>query len=60
MAAKSLNVRAGPGKDTEILDQLGRDEAVTVVVEAETPDGWALIRLEGDGVEGVAARLLRE
>src|SRR3990167_4139741 len=59
--AKSVNVRSGPGKDFAVVDRLKRDEAVLVVSEGEGPDGWSLIRIEGDGVEGyVAARLLRE
>lgn len=59
--AKSVNVRSGPGKDFDVVDRLKRDEAVLVVSEGEGPDGWSLIRIEGDGVEGyVAARLLRE
>lgn len=59
--AKSVNVRSGPGKEFEVVDRLKRGEAVLVVSEGEGPDGWALIRIEGDGTEGyVAARLLRE
>ena len=58
---KSLNVRAGPGTDNEVLERLTKGEAVLVVAEGEGPDGWSLIRIEGDGVEGyVAARLLTE
>lgn len=58
---KSLNVRAGPGTDNEVLDRLTKGEAVLVVAEGEGPDGWSLIRIEGDGVEGyVASRLLTE
>jgi uncharacterized protein YgiM (DUF1202 family) len=59
--AKSVNVRSGPGKDFDVVERLKRGEAVLVVAEADSPDGWSLIRIEGDGVEGyVAARLLRE
>lgn len=59
--AKSVNVRAGPGKDFDVVDRLKRGEAVLVVAEGEGPDGWSLIRIEGDGIEGyVAARLLTE
>lgn len=59
--AKSVNVRAGPGKDFDVVERLKRGEAVLVVSEGEGPDGWSLIRIEGDGTEGyVAARLLRE
>ena len=58
---KSLNVRAGPGTDNQVLERLTKGEAVLVVAEGEGPDGWSLIRIEGDGVEGyVAARLLTE
>ena len=59
--SRSANVRSGPGKDHDVIASLPRGEAVLVVVEAETLDGWALVRIEGDGVEGyVAARLLTE
>lgn len=59
--AKSVNVRSGPGKDFDVVERLKRGEAVLVVAEADSPDGWSQIRIEGDGVEGyVAARLLRE
>jgi len=54
-------VRSGPGKDHDVVARLARGEEVLVVVEADGPDGWALVRIEGDGVEGyVAARLLNE
>jgi len=58
---KSVNVRAGPGKDFSVVDRLVRGESVLVVVQGEGPDGWSLIRIEGDGIEGyVASRLLTE
>ena len=58
---KSVNVRAGPGKDFNVVDRLVRGESVLVVVQGEGPDGWSLIRIEGDGIEGyVASRLLTE
>lgn len=58
---KSANVRAGPGKDFEVLGRLARGESVLVVAQGEGPDGWSLIRIEGDGVEGyIASRLLAE
>jgi uncharacterized protein YgiM (DUF1202 family) len=61
VTASSLNVREGPGKDYGVVSRLRRDDEVLVVVEAETEGGWALIRIEGDGVEGyVASRLLAE
>lgn len=61
VAAKSVNVREGPGKDFGVVSRLARGEAVLVVSAGEGPDGWSLIRIEGDGVEGyVASRLLTE
>jgi hypothetical protein len=57
--AQSLNVRGGPTTDAEVIDKLAQNEIVSVV--QETDDGWALIRIEGDGVEGwVARRFLSE
>ncbi|MFZ9198228.1 MAG: SH3 domain-containing protein [Paracoccaceae bacterium] len=59
--APSVNVREGPGKDHAVLDRLPRGEAVLVLVEGQGPDGWSLVRVEGDGVEGyIASRLLTE
>lgn len=61
VTAASANVRDGPGKDHAVVERLRRGEAVLVVAEGEGPDGWSLIRIEGDGVEGyIAARLLSE
>ena len=61
VAAQSVNVREGPGKDFGVVSRLARGEAVLVVSAGEGPDGWSLIRIEGDGVEGyVASRLLAE
>jgi uncharacterized protein YgiM (DUF1202 family) len=61
VGSKSVNVRSGPGKDFAVVSRLARGEAVLVVADGEGPDGWSLIRIEGDGVEGyVAARLLTE
>jgi uncharacterized protein YgiM (DUF1202 family) len=59
--ADSVNVRQGPGKDHSVIGRLPRGEAVLVLVSGEGPEGWSLIRVEGDGIEGyVAARLLAE
>lgn len=59
--SKSANVRSGPGKDYEVVGRLTRGESVLVVAQGEGPDGWSLIRIEGDGVEGyIATRLLTE
>lgn len=59
--AKSVNVRTGPGKTNPVIARLARDEAVLVISQTEEENGWSLIRIEGDGVEGyVATQLLRE
>lgn len=61
VAAQSVNVREGPGKDHAVVDRLPQGEAVLVLVQGDGPDGWSLIRIEGDGIEGyVASRLLTE
>ena len=61
VGSRSVNVRSGPGTDFEVVGRLARGEAVLVVADGEGPDGWSLIRIEGDGVEGyVASRLLTE
>jgi len=61
IAADSVNVREGPGKDHAVIDRLPKGEAVLVLEQGEGPDGWSLIRIEGDGVQGyIAARLLTE
>lgn len=58
---KSANVRSGPGQDFDVVDRLGRGESVLVVAQGEGADGWSLIRIEGDGIEGyIASRLLTE
>lgn len=55
----SINVRGGPSTNDAVIGNLKRGEAVAVV--AEVADGWLLVRIEGDGVEGyVAARLLTD
>lgn len=51
---RGVNVRSGPSSRSSVVGKLGRGEAVTVVwVEA---NGWARIRIEGDGVEGYMAK----
>lgn len=50
VSARAVNVRSGPGTDFDILTRLGQGEAVTRIGDAG--NGWALIRIEGDGVEG--------
>lgn len=59
VAATGANVRSGPGKAYGVLDSLTAGEQVLVIADDNPTDGWARIRLEGDGVEGyVAERLL--
>ena len=51
---RGVNVRSGPSSRSAVVGKLGRGEAVTVVwVE---PNGWARIRIEGDGIEGYMAK----
>ena len=55
--ATALNVRSGPSTSDGVIGRLERFEIVTVL--AETEDGWAQARIEGDGIEGwVASRFL--
>lgn len=57
VAGNSLNVRAGPSTNDDVVGKLSRGEA-TLVVWREGED-WARIRIEGDGIEGyVAMRFL--
>jgi uncharacterized protein YgiM (DUF1202 family) len=58
IGSKSANVRSGPGKDFDVVSKLSRGESVTLVSQAEGADGWSLIRIEGDGVEGYVANKL--
>jgi uncharacterized protein YgiM (DUF1202 family) len=59
--AKSANVRSGPGTTFDVVGKLNMGEAVTLVSQSDGAEGWSLIRIEGDGIEGyVANRLLTE
>lgn len=59
--ARSINVRAGPSTDQEVIGRLTRGEAVLIVQAEADPEGWSLVRIEGDGIEGyVATRLLTD
>lgn len=50
VTGQSVNVRSGPSTRAAVVDRLRRGESVTVVgVEA---NGWARIRVEGDGIDG--------
>ena len=51
--ASSVNVRAKPSTDAEVVGKLGSGEAALVV---QAVDGeWARIVIQGDGVEGFVA-----
>jgi hypothetical protein len=55
----SVNVREGPSTEAAVLGKLVRGEEV-LVIRAEA-NGWARVRIEGDGIEGfVATRFLSE
>lgn len=57
VTANSVNVRQGPSTETSIVEKLTRGEAVTVTFEPGSE--WALVTIEGDGLEGyVALRFL--
>lgn len=51
--ASSVNVRAEPSTEAEVLGKLAQGEA-TLVVQAVNDD-WARIVIQGDGVEGFVA-----
>lgn len=59
VSGRSVNVRGGPSTRTPVLGKLTRGEAVSVIwVEA---NGWARIRIEGDGEDGyISASFLTE
>jgi hypothetical protein len=57
--ANSVNVRAAPSTDAEVLDRLGNGEAALLVAAVDAD--WARIVIEGDGLEGyVALRYLTQ
>jgi len=57
VTARSVNVRAGPSTETEVLGSLGSGEAALVVSDIDGE--WARIVIQGDGMEGyVALRFL--
>ena len=47
---RSVNVRSGPSTRDAVVGRLTRGEAVTVVWVEE--NGWARVRVEGDGIDG--------
>lgn len=57
VTAKSVNVREGPSTEFAVVDRLSKGDAARVIAEEE--NGWVLILIEGDGIEGyVSGRLL--
>jgi uncharacterized protein YgiM (DUF1202 family) len=50
VAVDSANVRAQPGRDGAIAGRIERDDVVQVLWMED--NGWARIRMEGDGVDG--------
>lgn len=50
VSGRSVNVRSGPSTQDEIVGRLTRGEAVTVVSFED--NGWARVRIEGDGIDG--------
>lgn len=58
IAVNTANVREGPSKDFAVLEKLSRGEAVTILSASEDPEGWTLITIEGDGLEGYVSNAL--
>lgn len=52
IAVNAANVREGPSKDFAVVEKLTRGEAVTILAASDDPEGWTLITIEGDGLEG--------
>lgn len=50
VTARSANVRGGPSTRNPVLGRLAQGDEVTVVEDGG--NGWFLIRVEGDGLEG--------
>jgi uncharacterized protein YgiM (DUF1202 family) len=53
VSGRSVNVRGGPSTREAVVGRLTRGEAVTVVWVED--NGWARIRVEGDGIDGYMA-----
>ena len=53
VVANSVNVRAEPSTDADVLGKLGSGEAALLVQAVN--DDWARIVIQGDGVEGFVA-----
>lgn len=53
VSGRSVNVRGGPSTQDAVVGRLTRGEAVTVVWVED--NGWARVRVEGDGIDGFMA-----
>ncbi|MGR3662757.1 MAG: SH3 domain-containing protein [Paracoccaceae bacterium] len=53
VTGERVNVRQGPTTSAAVVDQVVFAEAVEVLTEPD--NGWVMIRIEGDGVEGYMA-----
>jgi uncharacterized protein YgiM (DUF1202 family) len=53
VTADSVNVRAAPSTEAEVLGRLGSGEAALLVTAVDSD--WARIVIQGDGVEGYVA-----
>ena len=53
VTASSVNVRAAPSTEAEVVGRLGSGEATLLVQTVD--DDWARIVIQGDGVEGFVA-----
>jgi len=53
VTGEKVNVRQGPTTSSAVVDQVQFAEAVEVLTEPD--NGWVMIRIEGDGVEGYMA-----
>lgn len=50
VTGRSVNMRAGPGKNYAVIDQLARGDTVEVLEAAD--NGWVRLRLPETGLEG--------
>ena len=53
VVGRSVNVRSGPSTRNAVVGKLTHGEAVTVVWVEQ--NGWARVRVEGDGLDGYMA-----
>ncbi|MBN2630232.1 MAG: SH3 domain-containing protein [Rhodobacteraceae bacterium] len=54
VTGRSVNVRSGPSTRDAVVAKLSRGEAVTVVRQED--NGWARVRIEGDGIDGYMSK----